>query len=791
MLKSRKRLTRSLRRRHQNRWASEQLEDRALLSAGSSNDLIVDANMYSDNTVIVQFDEGYVNQNALPLQGIKVGDSLGTNGLYEVYLDQGVTPEEAIFALEAHPAVSYAHPDFTVSLAAIPNDPDFNSLWGMNNTGQTGGTADADIDAVEAWDIRTDASEIVVAVIDTGIDYTHPDLAANMWVNDGEIPGNGVDDDNNGFIDDVHGYDFVNDDGDPMDDNDHGTHVAGTIGAVGNNNVGVVGVAWDVQLMAVKFLGANGSGTLANAIKAINYASQMNADIANNSWGGGGFVQSMQDAINSFTSNGGIFTAAAGNHGGNNDNSPFYPANYENVVSVAASTQNDTKANFSGFGVNTVDIAAPGVSIRSTIAGGGYANFSGTSMATPMVSGVLAVLQAEFPTETDAEILDRMYMNADPILTDVTTYGRVNLFNAITAGSNDQDGPKVDSSAWSGATEGEVDTVTVTFNESIDPLTFTPSDVALAGPGGSIVVDSVTSSNAENTVFEVSFAARSDVGDYTMDIGPNLADLAGNLMDQDMDGTGGEAGDDVFTTGFSIENEQVVFEWNGNQRIRDARRSRRRTRRGVTVVRMRVSEDIAIDDLDVQLTVNHTWTSDLAIYVFGPGGRSLLFNRRGGAGDNILATFDDEAATAIADGTAPFDGAFRPESSLSAFDGSSTLGRWYLVIYDLAPRDVGRITNIKLIVTPERGASGQVGDTSDSVRLSYQPTRELESLFTEDVAAPVRIESLQAVTVAPSFEAEDNSWRDDSESVEIGAPVDTESDLVFALTEEPLALLDE
>lgn len=791
MLRSRKRLNKSLRRRRQNRWSPEQLEERALLSAAGFNDLIVDANAYSRDTVVVQFDSGYTNPNSLPLQGVKVGSSLGSDGLYEVHLSDGVTPEDAISALEAHPGVSYAHPDFTVSLAATPNDPDFNRLWGMHNTGQTGGIADADIDATEAWDIRTDASEIVVAVIDTGIDHTHPDLAPNMWTNPGEVPGDGVDNDDNGLVDDVYGYDFVNNDGDPMDDNNHGTHVAGTIGAVGNNGIGVAGVAWNVKLMGVKFLGAGGSGSLANAIKAINYAADMGADIANNSWGGGGFVQSLQDAINNFTSNGGIFTAAAGNHGGNNDNNAFYPANYENVVSVAASTHDDTKANFSGFGVNTVDIAAPGTNIRSTIAGGGYANFNGTSMATPMVSGVLAILQAEFPEETDAEILDRMYTNTDPVLTEFTTHGRVNLFNALQAAPNDQDGPKVDSSSWSGPADGEVDTVTITFNESIDPLTFTPSDVALTGPGGSIVVDSVVSTNAENTAFEVSFATQTDVGDYSMDIGPDITDVVGNLMDQDMDGTGGEAGDDVFTTNFSIENEEVVFEWEGNQRLRDARRFRRRTRRGTSVVRMRVNEDVTIDDLDVQVTINHTWTSDLAIYVFGPGGRSMLFNRRGGSGDNVLATFDDEADTAIADGSAPFDGSFRPESSLSAFDGSSTLGRWYVVILDLAPQDTGNITNVKLIVTPQQGATTQIDDASAAAAIAYQPAREMESLFSEEVVPPVRIDSLRAASVSPSVEIEDSNWRDDSETVEVDAVVESDNDLVFAFAEEELTLLDE
>src|SRR5262249_48878129 len=150
----------------------------------------------------------------------------------------------------------------------------FSSLWGLHNTGQTGGTPDADIDAPEAWDVTTGSSSVVVAVIDTGVDYTHPDLAANIWTNAGEVPGNGVDDDHNGYVDDVHGYDFVNNDGDPMDDHFHGTHVAGTIGAVGNNGTGVAGINWNVKIMALKFLDGNGGGYASDAIRAVNYAVQ-------------------------------------------------------------------------------------------------------------------------------------------------------------------------------------------------------------------------------------------------------------------------------------------------------------------------------------------------------------------------------------------------------------------------------------------------------------------------------------------------------------------------------------
>ena len=188
--------------------------------------------------------------------------------------------------------------NYQVSINVIPNDPQFSALWGLNNTGQTGGGFDADIDAAEAWDVEQGSDAVVVAVIDTGIDYNHQDLAANMWRNAGEIAGNGIDDDLNGFVDDVYGYDFINNDGNPMDDNSHGTHVAGTIGAVGNNNLGIVGVSHEVSLMALKFLGSDGSGWTTDAARAVDYAVSMGADIMNASFGGGGFSSVMNDALN-------------------------------------------------------------------------------------------------------------------------------------------------------------------------------------------------------------------------------------------------------------------------------------------------------------------------------------------------------------------------------------------------------------------------------------------------------------------------------------------------------------
>ncbi len=352
-----------------------------------------------------------------------------------VALSEGTNEEAVLKSLRADPRVEHAELNYEVSIYAVPNDPQFSSLWALNNTGQTGGLADADIDAPEAWDVQTGGS-VVVAVIDTGVDYTHPDLSANMWSNSGEIAGNGIDDDGNGYIDDIYGYDFANNDGDPMDDNRHGTHVSGTIAAVGDNNIGVVGVSWNAKIMALKFLAANGSGYTDDAVGAVAYAIQMGARIMNNSWGGGGFSQVLRDAISDANDAGILFVAAAGNSAANTDNTVNYPSGYDlpNVISIAATDSSDQIASFSNYGRLTVDMGAPGVSILSTVPNNGYAVLSGTSMATPHVSGAAALLLAENGTLTANDLKALLMGNADAIstLAGVTRAGaRLNLASSM------------------------------------------------------------------------------------------------------------------------------------------------------------------------------------------------------------------------------------------------------------------------------------------------------------------------------------------------------------------------
>jgi len=303
-----------------------------------------------------------------------------------------------------------------LSATRTPNDPWLNQEWGLHQS------SDIDINALEAWDITTGSSSAVVAVIDSGIDYSHPDLAANMWRNGGEIAGNGIDDDANGYVDDVFGINAITSSGDPWDDNGHGTHCAGTIGAVTNNGIGIAGVAWNVKLMGVKFLGSSGSGSLFAAIRAIDYVTMMkqrgvNVILSNNSWGGGSYLSPLYEAIARARDAGILFVAAAGNSASDNDVTPSYPSNYpvSNVIAVAAVDSQANLAGFSNYGVQKVHIGAPGVSIASTYPGGGYRYLSGTSMAAPHVSGALALLASHASYATAEDLKSTLLRSGRPL----------------------------------------------------------------------------------------------------------------------------------------------------------------------------------------------------------------------------------------------------------------------------------------------------------------------------------------------------------------------------------------
>ena len=444
---------------------------------------------YKEGELLVKFKSGVVTASSLKLhQSVRasvIKRFTVVPNLERVKLPKGLSVKDAITQYMSDPDVEYAEPNYIRrALSKIPDDTYFGNQWALHNTGTyANGTADADIDAPEAWDISTGSSNIVIAVLDTGVDYNHNDLVGNIWINTGEVIGDangddcpgicGVDDDGdgkidedsldlqpgeagytndlkddddeNGYIDDCRGWDFVNGDNDPMDDNSHGTHVAGIIGAVGDNGTGVAGVMWNVKLMALKFLDSEGYGTVSEEVEGIDYAVENGAKIMNASFGGYEYSQSEYDAIEASNTAGILFIAAAGNEEYNNDLTPMYPASYDllNIISVAATDQNDQRASFSNYGLTSVDVAAPGVYILSTIPQNEYfdKDFNwGTSMAAPHVSGLAGLLYSYYDgiyntqfdyTQVRTAIL-RM-VDVLPTLSGwIQTGGRINAYKALS-----------------------------------------------------------------------------------------------------------------------------------------------------------------------------------------------------------------------------------------------------------------------------------------------------------------------------------------------------------------------
>jgi subtilisin family serine protease/subtilisin-like proprotein convertase family protein len=719
----------------------------------------------------------FATDNYDPKQ-IVVGDLAG--GVQAIEVPAGLSVAEALAQYAGDPSVAFAEPDYLVQAAVIPSDTSFGVQYALNNVGQSvggvTGFVDADIDAPEAWDVTTGGTAITVGVIDSGIDYRHQDLYLNIWINQDEIPAairaNLSDTDADGLItfydlnqpvnqgagkitdlnangridggdllnnasgwedgldqdpylagvttvsriDDLVGWDFANGDNDPLDDNNHGTHVAGTIGAIGNNALGVAGVLWKTQLAALKFLSASGSGATSGATAAVYYAIGNGIEISNNSWGGGGFSQSLANALSAASAVGHIFVAAAGNSGANNDVTASYPSNYNlpNVVAVAATNNRDGRASFSNFGATTVDLGAPGVSIRSTIPGGGYASYSGTSMATPHVAGAAALVLSAHPEWTAAQVIDSLLDTADPVAAlagRTVTGGRLNLNDAVRLDLGepppppaDTTGPRVVSALASGAASAS--SVRLTFSEAIDPASFDAFDITgFIGPAGSVAVLGVAPViGSAGTQFDVTFATQSTPGVYSYSVGPQILDASGNAMDQNGDGTPGQPGD-TYQGSFTLTTA-LTFTNNTRYAIRD---------RSSTYSYLSVNQNLRIADLNVRLDITHTYDSDLVIELRHPDGTTvLLVNRRGGSGNNFTNTvLDDEAALPVAAGVAPFAGTYRPDGSLAALDGKIAQGTWRLRVYDAAYQDIGTLNSWSLIVTPAATMTAAGGGADD------------------------------------------------------------------------------
>jgi len=401
---------------------------------------------FVEDEVIVGFKEGITGSDVMDMK-MTMNANLKTNLTFinaEVWKISALTVREAVERFSGDTRIRYIEPNYLVHINDIPpNDLQFIDQWGFDNTGQMGGTPGADISATEAWEYWNGQTTVpvVVGVIDTGVDYYHEDLALNMWQNPGEIPNNGIDDDLNGFVDDVYGWDFVHGDNDPDDDHSHGTHVSGTIAAVTNNNVGVAGTCWTAKIMAIKCFDEWGWGETVDMIKSVRYATNNGAKVSNNSYGGGDYSQAFMDAITTAMHAGQLFVAAAGNNGMDNDATPYYPASYnvDGILAVAATNNNDVRASFSNWGATSVDIGAPGKDILSTTPGNTYSYKDGTSMSAPHAAGVAALIWSVNPYSNNIKTKQAIENGVDPVPDlggKCVTGGRLNAYNALMQAAN-------------------------------------------------------------------------------------------------------------------------------------------------------------------------------------------------------------------------------------------------------------------------------------------------------------------------------------------------------------------
>ncbi len=669
----------------------EGLETRFLLDSGAT--LLITLNAQSSPN-------SWVNPIAKSSL-IRTWDLVPGLGLYS--LPDGVDAKSAMATISKNKSVVRVELNRAIDSQALFNDPLVSNQWSVSNTGQNGGLVGADTGAAQAQAIFSGTGNTIVAIIDSGIDYTHPELSSRMWVNPGEIPGNGIDDDKDGFVDDIYGANFVTGSGNPMDDNGHGTHVAGIIAATANNGQGIVGIDPKAKIMALKFLDANGNGTLSGAISALDYAVSKGARLSNNSWGGNELSPTLSDAIDRARLKGHIVVAAAGNDSVSDDSSPLYPASFaqDNIVSVGSSSNKDQLSWFSNYGKVSVDIVAPGDNILSTLPGNQYGLLSGTSMATPMVTGAIALLWDRRPDLPYTEILKALYGGVDKIASltgKVVTGGRLDVAKSLAIIDKlpvDKAMPYVLSTSFAGDRTDRISSVRLEFSEPMDLASLVAS-VQLKGPTGAIIpVTLKAATGTISTVFTATFAEQTTLGTYTLTIAPKAKDTKGNLLDQGRNNIGGQANDGYTTTTTLAGSKNYASTLKTS--IRDLK----------TVTSAIVVGDVlAAQRIQVSLNITHTDVSDLVVTLVSPWGQSFKLVDRNLTGTNIRdLVIEDFATSSLADGVAPYSGTYRPATPLGNLGGKSAKGTWTLSVTDQAVVDQGSLNSWSIKFLPEPAAT--------------------------------------------------------------------------------------
>jgi len=694
---------------------------------GQAATTMAKAELFSDPTIsrnpfglLVRFADSasaFDREQALLLvDGFLVGEPLDGTATYLVETLRNL--DDSLAVLQATAGVEWVGFDEVMQATVLPSDPDLDQLWGLNGT--------YGIDAPGAWAQTLGDPSVVVAIIDTGVDLDHPDLLANLWVNLGEIAGNGLDDDGNGYVDDIHGYDFVNDDGDPNDDNNHGTHVAGTIAAVADT-VGVVGVAPNTKIMALKFLDDKGSGFVSDAVLALTYAVNNGAQISNNSWGGGDAEAAMSTMLDTAEVANHLFVAAAGNEANDNDANPTYPASYSqaNVLTVASNQSDGALSSFSNYGATSVDVVAPGSGILSSVVGGGYATFSGTSMAAPHVAGVAALMSAVDSNITYASIKQFLIDTAtvDPRLTTVAVSGGViNAAAAVTAASGA--GPSLSVTATeTSVTEGATVTFTAVAADQSSVDVSTQVNWSLDGTAlgtGDTLVYSADTPGSMRIRAEVATGGFTTLVITTLTVTAIVRTVTVSSPNGGEDFAVGEAVAINWTSVGPVGNVDVsvISQISGSMEYAAAA-GLPIIDQQTTTMTINVPYSASITTLEVGLRLDHTYDGDLYITLAHPNGTTVvLANYVGGWGDNFgsgaqscsgsLAVFSDGGEVAVGSGSAPFVGKFQPAEALSAFAGLDTVGDWVLSVTDSADLDTGSLfcTELDFFGTNTLVASG-------------------------------------------------------------------------------------